>query len=204
MSSHYSMYSLSIALSIKEENLLKIIKNMNEGIADQYFVFDGGEIKYRKDRAEDLCEFLKEKFTKLDKDYTIESQASFNSEISGVFSWDRKKPLPKGREFYCSPFKLKFKISNLAPISLTQALKTQNYLEEDRHYFGFRVYSKAAKTTEGVLELMNTFIKGFLELYAVNQQGPRKDKIIISDEFIDQLMHYEQSLKRYGLRPDES
>jgi hypothetical protein len=202
MSKHLSLYSLSRAVCIEEKKLPKVIKGLKEGVADTYFVFEKGEIRYREDRKDALNEFLQEEFTSLSKTSTIRSLSDFKSTISGRFAWDRQSPLPAGKEFYCSPFELLLEVSEFAPEGIMRTLKLQNWTEQ-RDTFGFRNFSITARSTAEIFDFLDSFMTKYLYQNSVNTQAPKKHKLIISPPFFEELMHFKQSVTRYKLRPSE-
>ena len=198
------MSSLSKAGGIEKKKLRGIIEGLGEGVADKYFVFEEGEIRYREEQKGALKEFLQEEFSKWSKTSTIHSLASFKSTISGKFEWDRRSPLPAGREFFCSPFELTFEVSEFAPKGLIKTLKREKFTD-DRDTLGFRNFHKHARSTGEIFELLQSFMTKFLKDNALNMQSPtpHNHDLTISPYFIERAMYYQQSLKRYGLRPSK-
>ena len=203
MSSHYPMYSLSRALSIEEKKLYKVIGRMNEGVADKYFVFENGQIEYRFEKKDALGDFLEEEYSKLDKSPKIASLASFRSEISSETGWDRRKPLENGREFYCAPFQLKFEMSQFASQSMIHALKW-NQFEEVSETLGFKKYEKKLKSVEEIFSTIGQFVEEFIRGKKSTFEiiGKHKHKLEYDDYFMERVMYFQQSLDRYGLRPE--
>ena len=201
MSSHYPMYSLSRALSIEEKKLYKIIEKLNEGVADKYFVFEEGRVEYRHEKKDSLEEFLKEEYKKLDKVSTIASLARFRSEISAEVGWDRRKPLENGREFYCAPFRLKFEMSQFAPQSMFNALKGGCF-EQISETLGFKKYMKRVRSTEEIFSTLEKFVKEFIRGKKSTFEIIGNHKLEYEEYFMERVIYYQQSLNRYGLRPE--
>lgn len=202
MSNNFSLYSLSRAICIKEKKLLKIIEGLKEGVADKYFVFEEGEIQYRENMRDALKEFVQEEFFDLRKTLTIHSLSVFRSTISGRFAWDRESPMPEGKQFYCSPFEIMFEVSEFAPEGIIRTLKQQIWTEQ-RKLFGFSVFSITARSTSETFNLLDSFMTKYLYQNSVNTQDSQKHDLVISSQFLKELMHFKQSVKRYRLRPSE-
>ena len=187
---------------LKEKKLLKIIEGLKEGVADKYFVFEEGEIRYRDNKKDALIEFDQEEFTILGETSSIHSLSDFKSTISGRFAWDRQSPMPEGKQFYCSPFELMFEVSNFAPEGIVQTIQQQIWTER-REIFGFRNFSITARSIEEIFDILDSFITKYLHRNKVNEQGSQKHRLIISPDLFEELMHFKQSVNRYRLRPSE-
>jgi len=123
--------------------------------------------------------------------------------ISGSFDWDQDRPKKKGGKFYCSPFTLTFNISKPILPGVISLFKRLGYKEVTGEKKSPSFVKKIHSGTD-VLDEVNIFTTKYLQRHIIDGSSPSSYLTWeFSSNFLKNMMYYKQSLKRYGVRPNE-
>jgi len=125
-----------------------------------------------------------------------------NNTIGCQFEWDRKVPLPEGREFYCSPLIISFYIVDREKTNVKYIMDNLGFKGSDDDDGG-ATFRKEFRTSEAVLKSIDSFMSSYLASNTVQGIGtPESPSWEFEQYFLERLMYWQQSVNRYSIRTD--